>query len=69
MRNAARHSATISRCLPAILLGVAWLPNLLAAEPRRGAGKLRIICFGAHPDDAEFKAGGTAAKWARRGIR
>ncbi len=30
-------------------------------------GKLRIIVFGAHPDDAEFKAGGTAAKWAKQG--
>ena len=66
MRNAARNSATISRGLVALLLGVVWLPTLLAAEPT-GAGKLRIICFGAHPDDAEFKAGGTAAKWARAG--
>ena len=30
-------------------------------------GKLRIICFGAHPDDAEFKAGGIAAKYAKLG--
>lgn len=30
-------------------------------------GKLRIICFGAHPDDVEYKDGGTAAKWARAG--
>jgi len=28
---------------------------------------LRIIVFGAHPDDAELKAGGTAAKWAKLG--
>ncbi len=29
--------------------------------------KLRIIVFGAHPDDAEYKTGGTAAKWAKLG--
>ncbi len=32
-------------------------------------GKLRIIVFGAHPDDAEYKTGGTAAKWAKLGHR
>src|SRR5262245_35441168 len=30
-------------------------------------GKLRIIAFGAHPDDCEIKVGGTAAKWAALG--
>ena len=30
-------------------------------------GKLRIICFGAHPDDCELQAGGTAVLWAKRG--
>ena len=27
-------------------------------------GKLRIICFGAHPDDSEYRGAGVAMKWA-----
>jgi LmbE family N-acetylglucosaminyl deacetylase len=30
-------------------------------------GKLRIIGFGAHPDDCELQVGGTAAMWAKKG--
>jgi LmbE family N-acetylglucosaminyl deacetylase len=29
--------------------------------------KIRIIAFGAHPDDCEYVAAGTAARWAARG--
>lgn len=31
------------------------------------ARPLNIIAFGAHPDDCDVRAGGTAAKWAARG--
>src|SRR3954464_13832700 len=30
-------------------------------------GKLRIICFGAHPDDCELQAGAVGAMWAEKG--
>jgi LmbE family N-acetylglucosaminyl deacetylase len=30
-------------------------------------GKLRIIIFGAHPDDAEYRGAGVAMKWAKMG--
>jgi LmbE family N-acetylglucosaminyl deacetylase len=46
-------------------------PQAAAAQPRPSSppddGKLRIICFGAHPDDCELKAAGVAAKWAGLG--
>ncbi len=38
-----------------------------AAPAAPGDGKLRIICFGAHPDDCEIAAGGVGALWAARG--
>ena len=40
--------------------------SLLGAEAAAD-GKLRIICFGAHPDDCELQAGGVAALWAAKG--
>src|SRR5436190_4974588 len=36
-----------------------------AAPPQDG--KLRLIAFGAHPDDCELREGGAAAKWAALG--
>jgi len=37
------------------------------ADATAAPGSLRIICFGAHPDDCELQIGGTAALWAKRG--
>ena len=33
-------------------------------QPPSTDGKLNIIAFGAHPDDCDIRAGGTAAKYA-----
>ena len=38
-----------------------------SAETDANAVKLRIIVFGAHPDDCEYDAGGVAIMWARQG--
>jgi len=38
----------------------------VAAAPAKD-GKLRVIVFGAHPDDCEIKAGGVAALWSAQG--
>jgi N-acetylglucosamine malate deacetylase 1 len=50
--------------LTALVTAAAWAspPAAAAAD-----GKLRIITFGAHPDDCELVAGGVAAKWAALG--
>jgi LmbE family N-acetylglucosaminyl deacetylase len=47
-----------------LLIALAMVPPLAAQQ---ADGKLRIIAFGAHPDDCDGRAGGTAAKYAALG--
>lgn len=43
------------------------IARIQAAETGPNDGKLRIIVFGAHPDDCELRVAGTAALWAAQG--
>ncbi len=38
-----------------------------SANAQTSGRPLRIICFGAHPDDCELRAGGVAAMWSAAG--
>ena len=49
------------------LLLAAFAFSSVRAETPPDDGKLRIVIFGAHPDDAEYKGGGSAIKWAKQG--
>lgn len=50
-----------------VALTVVNTAALAADKQSKDDDKLRIVCIGAHPDDVEYRNGGTAAKWARAG--
>ncbi len=58
--------ASLFRCLSLCCLFVLTLSSF-QSHAQSGDGKLRIIAFGAHPDDCELSVGGTAALWAAQG--
>jgi hypothetical protein len=49
--------------LTALALAALVSPAMAPAAER----PLRVIIFGAHPDDCDQRAGGTAAMWAAKG--
>jgi len=54
-----------------LFAGAVWvhLAAASAGQAAPAAAPLNIIAFGAHPDDCDIRAGGTAAKWAAAGHR
>ncbi len=50
-----------------LILGILSGLIMAGSSAARQEGKLRIIAFGAHPDDCELKAAGVGAKWAALG--
>jgi len=65
-----RHVVSLALLL-AVSCTAAPVSNMEAVSPRPAEvaqdGKLRIIAFGAHPDDCELREAGVAAKWAAQG--
>jgi LmbE family N-acetylglucosaminyl deacetylase len=57
---------------PCLFCLLAAIPLAIAPPVRAQQGQarpLRIIVFGAHPDDCELEAGGTAARWSLAGYK
>jgi len=76
-KNASHSSRFLNQPKSVRIWSVAWPLALmiitlfqatpLTAQAQATDGKLRIIAFGAHPDDCELQASGTGTLWAAKG--
>jgi LmbE family N-acetylglucosaminyl deacetylase len=57
----------MKRFYPLLLVAFVCLLPATSEHPAAQNKPLRILAFGAHPDDAELKASGVAALWAAQG--
>jgi LmbE family N-acetylglucosaminyl deacetylase len=60
-----RSLVFVSAAIAAVILCRPMFAQSGGAQPASQA--LNVIAFGAHPDDCDIRAGGTAAKWAAAG--
>ena len=58
--------ALVAACVLGILATTSTGGRAQAQTAPANDGKLRIIIFGAHPDDAEYRGAGVAMKWAKQ---
>ena len=58
---------TLAAALACLALAAPAPPAALGGEAMENPKTLRIIVFGAHPDDCELTSGGTAARWVDAG--
>ena len=61
------HNCRVLMVLAAVVLGSPIAAGQGDEANDGPADSLRIICFGAHPDDCELKVAGMAARWAKNG--
>ena len=56
-------------CLLILMSLLAMVDGCEPMHREKSRQPMRIIVFGAHPDDCELEAGGTAARWAKIGYK
>ena len=71
-RNAKKQSLivrSVAVLLAGMISGSVGSAPAAGGYPQGAEKPLRVIVFGAHPDDCELSAGGTAARWVKLGYK